>query len=74
MEKVYNMKEEYEKALEIIKDYKSRSNKDLMFAMDKINDDFEFTKKQLIDLSFHLDKLEESYNLLLKEYNTRTNG
>lgn len=74
MEKVYNMKEEYEKALEIIKDYKSRSNKDLMFAMDKINNDFEFTKKQLIDLSFHLDKLEESYNLLLKEYNTRTNG
>lgn len=68
------MKEEYEKALEIIKDYKSRSNKELMFAMDKVNDDFEFTKKQLIDLSIHLDKLEESYNLLLKEYNTRTNG
>lgn len=66
--------EEYEKALEIINDYKSRTNKDLMFAMDKINEDFEFTKKQLIDLSFHLDKLEESYNLLLKEYKTRTNG
>ena len=45
-----------------------------MFAMDKINEDFEFTKKQLIDLSHHLDKLEESYNLLLKEYKTRTNG
>jgi hypothetical protein len=66
--------EEYEKALEIINDYKSRTNKDLMFAMDKINEDFEFTKKQLIDLSYHLDKLEESYNLLLKEYKTRTNG
>jgi hypothetical protein len=66
--------EEYEKALEIINDYKSRTNKDLMFAMDKINEDFEFTKKQLIDLSHHLDKLEESYNLLLKEYKTRTNG
>lgn len=66
--------EEFEKALEIINDYKSRTNKDLMFAMDKINEDFEFTKKQLIDLSYHLDKLEESYNLLLKEYKTRTNG
>jgi hypothetical protein len=68
------MKEEYEKALEIIKDYKSRSNKELIFAMDKINEDFEFTKKQLIDLSIHLDRLEESYNLILKEYKTRTNG
>lgn len=68
------MKEEYEKALEIIKDYKSRSNKELMFAMDKINEDFEFTKKQLFDLSIHLDRLEESYNLILKEFNTRTNG
>ncbi len=68
------MKEEYEKALEIIKDYKSRSNKELIFAMDKINEDFEFTKKQLIDLSIHLDMLEESYNLILKEYKTRTNG
>jgi hypothetical protein len=66
--------EEFEKALEIINDYKSKTNKDLMFAMDKINEDFEFTKKQLIDLSYHLDKLEESYNLLLKEYKTRTNG
>ena len=68
------MKEEYEKALEIIKYYKSRSNKELIFAMDKINEDFEFTKKQLIDLSIHLDRLEESYNLILKEYKTRTNG
>jgi hypothetical protein len=66
--------EDYEKTVEILKDYKSKTNKELMFAMDKLNQDFEFTKKQLIDLSFHLDKLEESYNLLLKEYNTRTNG
>ena len=33
-----------------------------------------YTKKQLIDLSIHLDRLEESYNLILKEYKTRTNG
>jgi hypothetical protein len=66
--------EDYEKTVEILKDYKSKTNKELIFAMDKLNQDFEFTKKQLIDLSFHLDKLEESYNFLLKEYNTRTNG
>lgn len=66
--------EDYEKTIEILKDYKSKTNKELMFAMDKLRQDFEFTKKQLIDLSYHLDKLEDSYNLILKEYNTRTNG
>jgi len=67
-------KKNSEKILDIIKEYKTSSNKDLMIAMDYIQEDFEFTKKQLIDLSIHLDRLEESYNLILKEYKTRTNG
>lgn len=41
--------------------------------MDFINDDFENTKKTLIKLTEHLDKLEQNYNLLLKEYNLRNN-
>ena len=65
-------KEASEKVLKIINDYKSSSNKDLTVAMDFIQEDFNFTKETLIKLTHHLDKLENSYNLLLKEYQDRT--
>jgi hypothetical protein len=57
---------------EIIQDYKHRPNKDLVKAMDLITQDFEYTKNTLIALSKHLDKLEFTYNTILKEYNSRT--
>lgn len=63
--------EEAKKALEILKDFKNRPNKDLIFVMDFITEDFELTKKSLIKLTEHIDKLEQSYNLILKEFNTR---
>ena len=64
-------KEESEKVINIIKEHKNSSNKDLIFAMDFINEDFEKTKESLIKLTYHLDKLEDSYNVLLKEYQGR---
>ena len=64
-------KEDAEKVLRIIKDYKSQSNKDLIFALDFMKEDFEFTKETLIKLTHHLDKLELSYNTILKEYENR---
>lgn len=64
-------KESAEKVLKIVKDYKSQSNKDLKFALDFITDDFEQTKETLIKLTTHLDKLELTYNTLLKEYENR---
>jgi hypothetical protein len=64
-------KEEAEKALRIIKDFKSHSNKDLMFVMDFIQEDFNLTKETLVKLTHHLDKLELSYDTILKEYNSR---
>ena len=39
--------------------------------MDFIQEDFKVTKENLIKLTNHLDKLENTYNLLLKEYNER---
>jgi hypothetical protein len=54
-----------------VKDYKSHSNKDLQFAMDFIQEDFNFTKEQIIKLTEHLDKLELTYNTVLKEYKNR---
>lgn len=61
-----------EEVLEIIQDYKNKSNKDLLKALDLLTQDFDFTKKTIIDLSKHLDNLEYTYNTLLKEYNGRT--
>jgi exonuclease VII small subunit len=64
-------KEEAEKVLNIVKDYKSQSNKDLVFAMDFMKEDFEKTKETLIKLTHHLDKVELTYNTILKEYESR---
>ena len=61
-----------EKVTNIIKDYKSVSNKDLMFAMNFIQEDFNFTKEKIIELTNHLDKLEVVYNKVLQEYQNRT--
>ena len=61
-----------EKVSRIISEYKSSSNKDLTFAMDFIQDDFNFTKERLIELTNHLDKLEMVYNKILLEYQNRT--
>lgn len=67
-----NKKEKSEKVLKIIGDMKNSSNKDLMLVMDTIQEDFEFTKKIVIDSTLHLDKLELTYNTVLKEYQKRT--
>ena len=40
-----NKKEKSEKVLSVIGDIKNSSNKDLMLAMDTIQEDFEYTKK-----------------------------
>jgi len=64
-------KEQSEKVIKIIKDYKSSSNKDLELAMDFIKEDFDFTKESIIKLINHLDKLELSYNTLLNEHEKR---
>lgn len=66
-------REESNKVVQIIKEHKNCSNKDLIFAMDFIKDDFNLTKENLIKLTHHLDKLENGYNLLLKEYQERNN-
>lgn len=68
-----NKKEQSEKAIKIIKDYKSHSNKDLSFVMDFIQEDFKFTKDSIIKMTEHLDKLELTYNTILKEYQSRNN-
>jgi len=57
--------------LKIITERKERPNKDLELAMKFIKTDFEHTKDNLLKMSEHLDKLENTYNVLLKEYKSR---
>ena len=74
MENSFNINEKRIKAneiLQIIKEHKERSNKDLKLAMDFIQEDFNMTKESLIKLTHHLDKLENTYNILHKEYTDR---
>jgi hypothetical protein len=61
-----------EEVIEIIKDYKNRPNKDLIKALDLLSQDFEYTKNKLIQLTTHLDRVEHTYNTILKEYDERT--
>jgi hypothetical protein len=42
--------------------------------MDFIKEDFEMAKNTVIKLTHHLDKLENTYNLLHKEYTSRLKG
>ena len=74
MENSFNINEkriEANEILQIIKEHKDRSNKDLKLAMDFIQEDFNMTKESLIKLTHHLDKLENTYNILHKEYTNR---
>ena len=50
-------KVESSKIVEIIKEHKTRPNKDLILALEFIKKDYELTKENLIKLSEHLDKL-----------------
>jgi len=67
-----NMEEE--KVLKILQNYKSKSNKDLLFVLDFLKNDFEKTKDLITKLTHHLDTTEQSYNKVFDEYNKRTNN
>jgi hypothetical protein len=56
---------------EIIREHKSKPNKDLVVAMEFVKKDFELTKESVIKMTEHLDKLEVAYNTILKEYKSR---
>jgi hypothetical protein len=60
-----------EKILEILKDYKNRPNKDLIMVMGFLSKEFDETKELIIQLTKKLDKVESTYNKVLKEYDDR---
>ena len=61
----------YEQVTEIISDIQNRGNKDLVQVMDYLGEDFEETKNLIVELTKHLDNIENLYNSVLKEYKKR---
>jgi hypothetical protein len=51
-----------DKLLEIAKDVKNKSNKDLFIVVNELYGEFEKTKLLIVDLTRHLDSVEELYN------------
>jgi hypothetical protein len=61
-----------EKLLEITKDVKNKSNKDLFIVVNELYDEFENTKQLIIDLTRHLESVELIYNEVNDEIQNRT--
>lgn len=59
------------KIIEEQKDLKNLPNTNLIQMMDLLSLEFEDVKKNLISMTFHLDKVEELYNNSLKEFQNR---
>ena len=60
-----------DKIIEIAKDVNNKSNKDLIDARDALLTEFENAKKLIIDLTRHLEAVEEYYNAINKEIGNR---
>ena len=64
-------KEEFESILKLQSDLKDQPNSKLIEVMDKLTTEFDLTKDTIIKSTLYLDKVEELYNNMLKEYQSR---
>jgi predicted RND superfamily exporter protein len=63
--------EEFIKILDLYKDSKTKSNGELTKAMDSLTQTYDEIKTKIIDLTHYLDNVENIYNKILSEYNSR---
>lgn len=63
--------DEVKKIVSELSTLRDLTNSDLVRNMDKLSEEFEIVKKRLIAETIYLDKIEELYNLNLKEYKSR---
>ena len=64
-------KEEFENIIELQKELKDQPNSKLIEVMERLTTEFDLTKESIINSTIYLDKVEELYNKVLKEYETR---
>lgn len=62
-----------EKVRKVIGEISDSSNSELLFALNFLNEDYEQTKQQIINLTKRLDNIEIVYNKILKEQEKRYN-
>jgi hypothetical protein len=62
---------EIEKINEIIKSYKDKPNKQLFEVLEILGDEFNKTKELIVNLTNHLEIVENEYNKINEEYNLR---
>lgn len=60
--------------IEIATNVEEKSNNDLLIVANELYDEFEKTKELIIDLTRHLDGIEELYNRVNKEIEKRHKG
>jgi hypothetical protein len=60
------------KIIDIVSDVENKPNKDLSSAEVILYEEFEKTKSLIIELTEHLEKVEESYLIITKEIQRRT--
>ena len=60
--------DEKNKIKEVLNNLSDSTNKELLFCLNYLNDEFEKTKKSIVSLTNYLDNTEKVYNKILKEY------
>jgi|TARA_R100001594_G_scaffold39180_2_gene70660 prefoldin subunit 5 len=60
-----------EKIKEVIENHKDKSNNDIAEAMKLLKQNFDDTKKLVVDLTYRLDSIENKYNTLNSELKKR---
>lgn len=60
------------KLIEISKDVENKSNKDLFSSLEVLSTEFEQTKILIVDLTRHLELVEDMYNKINTEIGKRT--
>lgn len=63
--------EEFKIMVESAKDVDKLNNKTLETSMDKLATEFEETKKNIINMTYYLDRVEQLYDIMLKEHRKR---
>jgi phage terminase Nu1 subunit (DNA packaging protein) len=67
-------KEDLENIIKEQKNLKNLPNTILVEYMDLLSTDFDFTKNNIIQQTYYLDKVEELYNNVLNVYEERKNA
>lgn len=60
-----------EQIIEIVKDVENKNNRDLNSTLNNLSEEFTKTKNLIIDLTRHLDTIEEMYNKVNNEIKKR---